>query len=204
MKGKIKIPHHWPFVREIHRPPVDSPHKGLVIRKACSCHDVIMGVIYLHALYICLLRIGPHTEPALNHDDVIKWKHFSTLLAICAGNLPVPGEFPAQKPVTRSFAVFFHLCPNKRLSKKSWGWWFETPSCPLWRHCNAYEYFLIVWFFTTRYLDFQNVETLKLCFLKCLKFFHFDLEHAFWLIYNMCITLGVLGIVFPTQFYLWI
>ena len=61
---------------------------------------------------------------------------FSALLAICAGNSPVPGEFPAQRPVTRSFDVFFDLQPNKRLSKQWWGWWFETPSSPLWRHCN--------------------------------------------------------------------
>ena len=61
---------------------------------------------------------------------------FSALLAICAGNSPAPGEFPAQRPVTRSFEVFFDLHLNKRLSKQSWGWWFETLSCPLWRHCN--------------------------------------------------------------------
>ena len=68
------------------------------------------------------------------------WRHqietFSASLAICAGNSPVTGEFPEQRPVTRSFDVFFYLHPNKRLSKQSWGWWFETPSCPLWRHCN--------------------------------------------------------------------
>ena len=40
----------------------------------------------------------------------------SALLAICAGNSPVPGEFPAQRPVTRSFDIFFDLHPNKRLS----------------------------------------------------------------------------------------
>ena len=61
---------------------------------------------------------------------------FSVLLAICAGNSPVPGEFPAQRPVTPSFVVFFDLRPNKRLSKQSWGWWFEAPSHPLWRHPN--------------------------------------------------------------------
>ena len=60
----------------------------------------------------------------------------SALLAICAGNSPVPGEFPTQNPVTRSFDAFFDLRPNKRLSKQSWGWWFETPSRPLWRHRN--------------------------------------------------------------------
>ena len=69
------------------------------------------------------------------------WRHemgtFSALLAICAGNSPVPGEFSAQRPVTRSFDVFFDLRLVKRLSKQSWGWWFETLSCALWRHCNG-------------------------------------------------------------------
>ena len=69
------------------------------------------------------------------------WRHqmetFSALLVICAGNSPVPGEFPTQRPVTRSFDVFFDLRLNKRLSKQSWGWWFETPSRPLWRHRNG-------------------------------------------------------------------
>ena len=40
---------------------------------------------------------------------------FSALLAICAGNSPVPGEFHTQRPVTRSFDVFFDLRLNKRL-----------------------------------------------------------------------------------------
>ena len=51
-----------------------------------------------------------------------------------------PGEFPAQRPVTRSFDVFFDLRLNKRLSKQSWGWWFETKSRPLWRQCNVYDF----------------------------------------------------------------
>ena len=45
---------------------------------------------------------------------------FSALLAICAGNSPVPGEFPTQRPVTRSFDVFFDLRPNKRLRLVIW------------------------------------------------------------------------------------
>ena len=43
---------------------------------------------------------------------------FSPLLAICAGNPPVPGEFPAQRPVMPNFDVFFDLRPNKRLNKQ--------------------------------------------------------------------------------------
>ena len=70
-----------------------------------------------------------------------RWRHqmetVSALLAICVGNSTVPGEFPAQRLVTRSFDLFFDLRPNKRLSKQSRGWWFETPSCPLWRHRNS-------------------------------------------------------------------
>ena len=71
------------------------------------------------------------------------WSHqmetFSALLAICAGNSPVPGEFPTQRPVTRSFDAFFDLRLNKRLSKQWWGWWFETLSRLLWRHRNVYQ-----------------------------------------------------------------
>ena len=69
------------------------------------------------------------------------WRHqmetFSALLALCAGNLPVTDEFPAQRPVTRSLGVFFDLRLNEWLCKRqSWDWWFETPSRPLWRHGN--------------------------------------------------------------------
>ena len=61
---------------------------------------------------------------------------FSALLAICVGNSPGTGEFPAQRPVTQSFDVFFDLRLNKRLRKQSWVSGFETLSCPLWCHCN--------------------------------------------------------------------
>ena len=69
------------------------------------------------------------------------WRHqmetFSALLILCAGNSPVTGEFPIQRPVMRGFDVSFDLRWNKRLSKQPWGWWFDTPSCSLWRHSNA-------------------------------------------------------------------
>ena len=44
---------------------------------------------------------------------------FSALLALCAGNFPVTGEFPAQRPVTRNFDVFFDLRLKKRLNKNN-------------------------------------------------------------------------------------
>ena len=61
---------------------------------------------------------------------------FSALLAFCAGISSVTTEFPLQRPVTRSFDVFFDLRLNKRSSKLSWSCWFETPLHSFWRHCN--------------------------------------------------------------------
>ena len=68
---------------------------------------------------------------------------FSALLALCVGNSPVTDELPAQRPVTWSFDVFFHLHLNERLNKQQWGGWFEMPLCSLWRHCNARIYWWI-------------------------------------------------------------
>ena len=62
---------------------------------------------------------------------------FSALLSLCAGNSPVTSEFPSQRPLMRSFDVFFHLRLNKRLRKQSRRLWFETPSHSLWRDCNV-------------------------------------------------------------------
>ena len=91
------------------------------------------GPIHIFEPYLTI------TAPA--YFCVTWWRHqmepFSALLAICAGNSPVTGEFIAQRPVTRSFGVFFDLRLYKRLSKQSSGWWFETPSRSLWRHRNA-------------------------------------------------------------------
>ena len=98
------------------------------------------------------------------------WRHqmetFSALLAICAGNSPVSGEFPAQRPVTRSFDVFFDERLIKRLSKHSRGLWFETLSHPLWRHRNVYSFPIKVWFsvfFCSKYhiLFFTSFATIK-------------------------------------------
>ena len=88
---------------------------------------------------VSLLFVGS----SFHGDNAPWWRHqietFSALLAICAGNSPVPGEFPGKRPVTRSFDVFFDLRMNKSLNKQSRGWWFEMPSHSLWCHYNAME-----------------------------------------------------------------
>ena len=90
-------------------------------------------LVYLNLDFAACVRAVGDNSPWWRHE----METFSALLATCAGNSPVPGEFPAQRPVTQSFDVFFDLHLNKQLSKQSWGWWFETLSCPLWCHCNA-------------------------------------------------------------------
>ena len=100
-----------------------------------------------------------------NYNSMIRYYHwymnhglewYTFMMTSSNGNVTghLCGEFtglrriPAQRPVARSFDVFFDLRLNKRSSKQSWGWWFETLSCPLWRHCNVstlrvtYVYFI--------------------------------------------------------------
>ena len=51
------------------------------------------------------------------------------------------GEFTGHRwiPLTKAgdaeLWCFLWSALNKPLSKQSWGWWFETPSRSLWRHC---------------------------------------------------------------------
>ena len=53
------------------------------------------------------------------------WRHhveaFSALLALCAGNSSVTGEFAAQRPARRSFDVFFDLHLNGWASNRDTG-----------------------------------------------------------------------------------
>ena len=76
---------------------VRLPGRGFGVFCLCCCHTV--QIIY---------HIGPRYQ-----DHVMTWTYFrlymmtasnrfSALLALCAGNSPVTGEFPSQRPVTRS------------------------------------------------------------------------------------------------------
>ena len=85
-------------------------------------HKVTSGTVFC-AFYIFLSWWRHHMET------------FSALLALCAGNSPVTGEFPSQRPVTRSFDILFDLRLNKRLSKQSGRRWLQTP-WRSWHHCN--------------------------------------------------------------------
>ena len=102
-------------------------------------------VITLHVSDECLLDLLMYKHFEIISGGLVEitawWRHqmetFSALLALCAGNSPVTDGFPSQWPMMRIFDVFFNLRLNKSLSKQSWGWWFETQSGSLWRHCNG-------------------------------------------------------------------
>ena len=70
------------------------------------------------------------------HDGDIKWKHFPRYWPFARGSHRSPVNYLSQRPVARSFDVFFQLCLTEGLSKQSWDWWFGMPSRSLWRHCN--------------------------------------------------------------------
>ena len=95
--------------------------------------SIAFGRFSVHVLW-CL-----QSHPYL-HGDVIRWTHFP-------GYWPFVREFtghrciPAQRPVTRSFDVFFDLRMNKQLSNTSV---FETPWRSLWRHCNGSTYLSVI------------------------------------------------------------
>ena len=133
-------------------PSSNSDKSDANTKPALSPHNVIIYFLryYLSQHLIPTVKFSRTSEHLLTRlrcqiwfQNWWSWWHnqmetFSALLAICAGNSPVPGEFPAQRPVTRNFHVFFDPRLNKRLSKQSWGCWLESLSRPLWRHCNVY------------------------------------------------------------------
>ena len=122
-----------------------------------------------------------HMSQLLVHIDMNRrsiemstwWRHqmetFSVSLAICAGNSPVNGEFPSQRPVTRNFDVVFDLRPNKLLSKQYWGWWFETPSRQLWRHRNENKHVCSMLPIIIHYNSCSSWEWPRLEIINCME-----------------------------------
>ena len=98
-------------------------------RSFCSPFGIIAGIILA---YGSLLFIQTSSATSKTNQIYPWWRHqmetFSALLALCAGNSLVTGEFPTQRPVTRNFNVFLDLCLNKQLSKQWRRRWFGTPS----------------------------------------------------------------------------
>ena len=99
---------------------------------------------WLHQQDGCCSLPWHHSEPALLGLP-FKQKYMMTssngnifrVTGLLCGEFTGHRWIPRTKASARSFDVFFGLRLNKQLSKQSWGWWFETPSCSLWRKCNG-------------------------------------------------------------------
>ena len=72
------------------------------------------------------------------HDIVIKWKHFPRCWPFVWGIHRSPVNF-LHKGQWRGASMFSLICAriNGSVNNRDRGWWFETLSCSLWRHCNG-------------------------------------------------------------------
>ena len=117
---------------------VDSPHKDPVMRNV----DVFSDVELNQLLNKRSTKLLGFETPWRSCDIIVimmtssNGDIFRVTGPLC-GEFTGPGEFPTQRPVTRSFDVFFDLRLNKRLSKQPRGRWFQTQLWSLWRHCNG-------------------------------------------------------------------
>ena len=112
---------------------------------------------------------------------------FSALLAICARNSPVTGEFPTQRPVTRSFDIFFDLRMNCRENNGEAGdlrslrahydvivtWYPWEPISTNLRYMSVHGLFEME---CTANIFFQN----NLAYTE-LNLYHMDMSVLFWL-----------------------
>ena len=116
----------------------------VVVSRVCRC-----CVFYFDSIDLLLeLEVYRCTKRSRATMTSSNGNIISVTGSLC-GEFTGPGEFPAQRPVTRSFDVFFDLRLNKPLSKQPWGRWFETPSWSLWRQCNGILMFELVQLFRT-------------------------------------------------------
>ena len=115
----------------------------------------------------------PHMMTSSNWNICPRYWTFVREIHRCPGNSPHKG------PVTRSFGVCSDTNLNKRVSKQSWGWWFETLSRKLWRHCNDIyfnvngigvmncETHAIAFDFRTYMVNSSLVNTVMNCYMLC-------------------------------------
>ena len=99
-------------------------------------------------LSLHMLNIPGSPESKLERKDFSQHSSHEDMMALLNGNVfrvtgSLWGEFTGHRwiPLTKAseadlWCFFFHLRLNKRLCKQSRRWWFETPSCSLWRYCD--------------------------------------------------------------------
>ena len=110
----------------------------------CLLNRLLDQIKHLSSASLAFAR-GIHRGP---------WTNFSlTMMTSSNGNIfrvtgPLCGEFTGHRWIPRTKASdaellwFLWSAHEKTVElKKWWGWWFETPSRPLWRRCNETSIF---------------------------------------------------------------
>ena len=109
---------------------------NFAIREAVFCEFNIWSITFCHhRCNVC--DIAFFVSEWDQHDDVTKWKHFPRYWPFVRGIHQSPVNSP-HKGQLHGALMFSWICTSiKRLNKQSWGSWFGTPSCLLWRHRNG-------------------------------------------------------------------
>ena len=97
-----------------------------------------------------------HRYSCCRHDGVIKWKHFPRYWPFVCGSHWSPVNSPHKGQWRGALTLSLICALNKRLSKQSWNWRFETPSCSLWRHCNGKAENPWQWGYTADHVDHMS------------------------------------------------
>ena len=85
-QANIKGTYYWPFVKGIHRWPVDSLHKGPVMQKAFPCPDLIMFLPeVVHGYGYVRFCVADYSSP--QQTQRIHWLFMTT---ISRANIPFP------------------------------------------------------------------------------------------------------------------
>ena len=137
------------------------------LENSSLCNLISIGYAFLWPISYLLL------PPDSIHDDVIKWKYFRATGHLC-GEFTGHRWIPHTKASDTELWCFLDLYLNERLSKQSWGWWFETPSRSLLRHCNDKPY-----------KEYQHILEKSFCInvkhgFACMKTIHFDSNFSYF------------------------
>ena len=131
------FPRYWPFVRGIHRLPVNSSQKGkwrgaLTFSLICALNKRLSKQSWGWWFFSKRLNNWHASYGRTRLRKIWIWT-FSALLALRAGNSPVTGEFLSERQVTRNFDVFFLSAP--------WinGWVNNREAGDLRRHSAHYD-----------------------------------------------------------------
>ena len=111
--------------------PVKTRLLVTVVRDACQYMDGQIFILFCVSEFWYL-----STKATYKTSIIMMTSSNGYIFRVCEGNPPISGDLRSHRPATHGFRVFFDLPLNKRLSKHSWCWWFETPASSLWRYCN--------------------------------------------------------------------